>query len=172
VSNVTENWKAVVGFEGLYEVSDLGRVRSLDRVKWCGGLSQRGHWRKYKGQMLRPGACTKQGHLSVVLGHGLDGRPVHTLVLAAFVGPCPRGQEGLHGNGVAADNRLVNLRYGTRGENNRDATKHGRRRLTLEQAKGLRAQRGRGVTYRELGEEFGVCQSQAYNIASGAHYNA
>lgn len=167
-----ERWKPVVGFEGLYEVSDQGRVRSMSR-RVLAKASRRaaGHWRSYAGKLLRPGRFTKQGHLSVVLGHGQHGSPVHSLVLAAFVGSCPPGKEGLHKNGNAADNRLTNLRYGTRSENNRDITEHGRRRLTLAQARRLRAKRQRGATYRELGEEFGVCQSQAFNIASGAHYH-
>lgn len=42
---------------------------------------------------------------------------IHQIVLEAFCGPCPDGMEVLHGNGIRTDNRLSNLRYGTRSEN-------------------------------------------------------
>jgi hypothetical protein len=168
-----EIWKTIPGFEGRYEVSDRGRVRSLDRRIWrkasrlhCAG------WVRYKGQLLRPGRYTIQGHVSVPLGRPSNGKPVHSLVLSAFVGARPPGKECLHNNGNAADNRLSNLRYGTRAENNRDISKHGRRKLTLAQVSTLRAERKRGVMYKELAKRYGICQSQAFNIASGAHYRA
>lgn len=50
---------------------------------------------------------------------------IHRMVLEAFVGPCPPGMEVLHINGVRDDNRLANLRYGTRSENMIDALRHG-----------------------------------------------
>jgi len=106
---MTENWKAVPGHEGRYEVSDLGRVKSFCRRK--------------EGVFLRPGRMPG-GHLSVALGKG-NSQCVHKLVLFAFVGPPPEKHECLHANGVPADNRLENLRWGTRGENIRDAIKHG-----------------------------------------------
>lgn len=125
-----ENWRPIVGHEGAYEVSDLGRVRSLDRVISCG------HWNKYakrfvqttrrlRGQMLRPGT-KPSGHVSVALGKG-NSQDVHRLVLEAFVGPCPPGQEALHENDSPADNALANLRWGTRGENLLDAVRNGRK---------------------------------------------
>ena len=65
--------------------------------------------------MLRPGA-TRSGHLSVAIGKN-NSCAVHQLVMQAFVGPCPDGCEVLHLNHNPADNRLVNLKYGTRSEN-------------------------------------------------------
>jgi hypothetical protein len=73
--------------------------------------------------MLRPGP-SNYGHLSVVLGRR-NTRMVHTLVLEAFVGPRPPGKEACHGNGQPGDNRLSNLRWGTRSENIADAVRHG-----------------------------------------------
>ena len=108
-----ETWLPVVGWEGLYEVSDLGRVRSLPRKGTRGGL-------------LSPGTKTS-GHLVVILcAHGSKTtRHVHQLVLEAFTGPCPPGLESLHDDGNPARNVLANLRYGTHGENMRDAVRHG-----------------------------------------------
>ena len=104
-----ETWKAIPGYEGLYEVSDQGRVRSFRRVA--------------NGQLLRPGRMP-QGHLSVALGRG-NSQCVHKLVLLAFVGPAPDKHECCHNNGNPADNRLENLRWGTRSENIKDAVRHG-----------------------------------------------
>lgn len=113
------NWRPVLGFEGLYEVSDDGQVRSLDRHVADGRL--------FRGKLLRPGVKRPTGHLLVSLyrnGHGTT-RAVHRLVLESFVGPRPRGSECRHGNGQASDNRLANLAWGSRSENHRDAVRHG-----------------------------------------------
>lgn len=109
-----ENWKAVPGFEGRYEVSDLGNVRSVDHyVRLVAhGIETK---RFSPGRVLRPGT-TKSGHVSVAIGRG-NSRLVHQLVLEAFVGPRPDGYETLHMNHIPSDNRLANLKYGTRSEN-------------------------------------------------------
>lgn len=109
-----ESWRDVPGFEGKYQVSDQGRVRSVDhRVR----LVVRGieTSRKSPGRLLRPGR-TRSGHVSVAIGKN-NSRLVHQLVLEAFMGPRPDGYEVLHLNHLPWDNRLVNLKYGTRSEN-------------------------------------------------------
>lgn len=120
--NIIEIWKSIPGFEDQYEVSDHGRVRSVDRTIILGD----GQKRTYRGKILKPGRA-KSGHLTVVLGRAAGSRTVHSLVLLAFVGPPPSGQEGRHLNGVPGDNRLGNLTYGTRGDNMRDVKHHGGR---------------------------------------------
>ena len=110
---VTEEWKPVPGYEGRYEVSDLGRVRSLQH---CWGPRPTPH-------LLKPGIAST-GYPTVALGRG-NTKQVHALVLSAFVGPCPPGQECRHKNGVRSDPRLVNLEYGTRAQNIQDAIVHG-----------------------------------------------
>lgn len=117
-----ETWKAVVGFEGAYEVSDLGNVRSLDR-EWaqtsrCGAL----YTHRMRGRALRPGPMPG-GHLSVAIGRS-NSQCVHKLVLEAFVGPAPPGHEARHLSGVESDNRLANLKWDTRGNNSRDKKWH------------------------------------------------
>lgn len=125
--NPIEEWKPVVGFEGKYEVSDLGRVRSLNRdiyqPRFPGGKP---HRQTRKGQILRPGRMP-QGHQSVVLTRKGGSFCVHALVLAAFVGPRPSGMDVRHLDGNPANNTLGNLAYGTRSENCADAVRHGRR---------------------------------------------
>ena len=117
----TETWRSVVGFEGLYEVSDLGRVRSLDHVT-CNRL---GVTRRFRGRILK---LTATGHDVAVSLHknGVQSRGVvHKMVLTAFVGPCPDGMECCHGPSGYADNRLSNLRWDTHSENMIDRSRHG-----------------------------------------------
>lgn len=119
----TELWKPIPGYEGIYEVSDHGNVRSLDRAV----TNRLGHVQHRKGVTLKPGPG-KHGRLFVVLVRGDDTRwnvPVHRLVLLAFVGEPPAGTEACHNNGDHLDNRLCNLRWDTKSANTLDAVKHG-----------------------------------------------
>jgi hypothetical protein len=104
-----EVWKLVPEYDGKYEVSDQGRVRSFQRNP--------------QGRILRPGRMPG-GHLSVALGRG-NSQCVHKLVLLTFVGVAPDKHECRHLNGDPADNRLENLCWGTRSENIKDAVRHG-----------------------------------------------
>jgi hypothetical protein len=124
---VTERWLPVVGYEGLYEVSDLGRVRSLARDsakyinRWGQTITRRVEAR------IRKAAPGKRGHpvLSLTRDGQMKMRPVHQLVLEAFVGPCPPGEECCHGNDVKIDNRLENLRWDTSSANSYDRVRNG-----------------------------------------------
>lgn len=113
-----EEWRPAVGFEGRYEVSDLGRVRSLLPTSGTNGGRRRGA----PDGVLKPTPSGK--YYTVSLGRR-NTRTVHTLVLEAFVGPCPEGLEACHNNGDHADNTLGNLRWDTRSENAKDKTRHG-----------------------------------------------
>jgi hypothetical protein len=121
-----ETWKPVVGYEGSYEVSDMGRVRSLDRTL---EFIRRGVPAKrfQHGKIL----CTpksKDGYPVVTLAYGYV-ESVHTLVLTAFVGPKPNGHriQCLHGDGSRDNNYVGNLRWGTPLENSDDMETHGTR---------------------------------------------
>lgn len=117
-----EIWKPVVGYEGIYEVSDQGRVRSLDRAVLCSN----GRRRQVKGRVLRP-ATGMHGHLYVSLWRKNTQTSflVHRLVLESFVGPAPVGLMCRHLNGDAGDNRPNNLAWGTAKENAADTKLHG-----------------------------------------------
>lgn len=119
---MTEVWRAVVGAVGFYEVSNQGRVRSIDRVVLgCNGVTQR-----RKGSPISP-SPVPSGHLIMTLS--LSGRRkngwLHRLVAAAFLGPCPDGMEVRHLDGNPANNLLSNLAYGTRSDNASDRVAHG-----------------------------------------------
>lgn len=124
------NWKPIPGWEDLYEVSDDGRVRSLDRMIVVpnprGVLAPR----NYLGRDLRL-FITGKGYPSVKLSRPGQ-RPVtvyvHEAVMTAFVGPRPIGLETCHGNGIPSDNRICNLRYDTRRANAQDAVRHKKER--------------------------------------------
>jgi hypothetical protein len=111
-------WFPIPGWEGMYEVSIYGEVRSLDRVTTKG--------QRIKGQTLVLNV-TMHGYRVVGLYRGSRRTPrtVHSLVMEATHGPRPEGMEVLHGNGHRSDNRRANLTYGTRSENNLDKAKHG-----------------------------------------------
>ena len=116
-----ETWRDIPGAVGQYQVSDWGRVRSLDRLV----ISTTRVYR-VKGKLLRPGPM-KTGHVSVAIRRG-NSRQVHQLVMLAFVGPAPLLHEVLHLNHIPNDNRLLNLKYGTRSEN-----------ITMDHAAGTRS---------------------------------
>lgn len=105
-----EEWKDVVGYEGFYEVSSLGRVS--------------GH----KGNILKLTRAGK-GHGHLAVGLHLNGkvkvRYVHHLVLESFISMRPGNLQGLHNNGKHFDNRLENLRWDTPSSNSFDKVKHG-----------------------------------------------
>lgn len=123
----TEMWKPVVGYEGIYEVSDLGNVRGVDRIDAAG--------RRWKGRPLSP-KMHSGGYFCVNLSKNAQRsmKFVHRLVLEAFVGPCLEGRESLHGPTGQTDNRLVNLRWGTHGENLSDRIAHGTHPETSKEA--------------------------------------
>lgn len=118
-----EHWKPVLSYEDCYEVSDQGRVRSLDRRVYAG----RNATRLSRGRILTPGLSPTTGRRLVNLcrdGHRLP-RPVATLVAEAFLGARPDGLQVCHNNGCATDDRLVNLRWDTASANILDQTRHG-----------------------------------------------
>lgn len=117
-----EIWHAIPDYEGFYEASSLGRIRSLDRVVH----DHAGKPRRRNGQILRQ---FTQNARYLVVSLRRDGRKhdflVHRVVLAAFAGPCPPGMECCHNDGNRMNNRVENLRWDTRKANHFDKRAHG-----------------------------------------------
>jgi len=116
-----ERWLPIAEYEGLYEVSDRGNIKSLGR--WIRHPKGRA-WSKER--VLKP-IVHKSGHKSVILCRDGDRQKlsIHRLVLLAFVGPCPPAHECCHGPGGAGDNTVENLRWGTRSSNKLDQRRDG-----------------------------------------------
>lgn len=177
----TVTYKDIPDFPG-YRVGDDGSVWSAREVKrkptGYGSYSVIGNsWRK-----LKPATSRRNGrpvHCAVVLMRegGRHNLRVHTLVLTAFVGPCPAGLECCHGDGDPTNNKLTNLRWDTPHSNVADCIRHGRKprgegqhlaKLTAEQVRLIRLEHAAGnITQRQLGTKFGVNDATINNVIKG-----
>lgn len=148
-----EIWKDIPGYEGKYQASSLGRIRSLDRQIGTPGTVG---CKFMKGRVLRPGP-TKDGHLYVVLGREAHGAPVHTLVALTFLGPRPEVADVCHNDGDPTNNKLDNLRCDTRTNNILDVYRTGGRwrKLSLEDMQAI-INEPKSMTCKALGEKYGV----------------
>lgn len=165
-----ENWASIDGYEGLYEVSDTGMVRSLKRTTTSGKvLSQRSGTGGYLSVCL----CKDNHKKSFV---------VHRLVARAFVTNPENKPEVNHKNGVRTDNRAENLEWVTRSENERHAYEvlgkspqaywKGRprkfaRRFTDEQVFAIRSDER---SYSQIAAEYGVSKTAIRDIKRKKNY--
>lgn len=171
-----ESWRPIDGYDGLYEVSNRGRVRS-----W----STRGSHLRIPAtkphlvsiEVNRRGAC------SVTLQRGRDhhrrGVLVHHLVMAAFIGPRQKGQLIRHLDGNAQNNRLENLSYGTQADNMADALRHGttargnklpQAKLDDEKVMDIRRRFSAGETIKTLALEYGVSWASCQDVVLGVSW--
>lgn len=168
---MTENWKKIPGYEDFYEVSDLGRVRSLPRKFFRGGFPV-----SVPGKIKKQSKFNKYGYMGVQLWKGNSRRffTVHSLVLLAFVGPRPEGYVCLHGSGGHLDNRLSNLRYGTKVENWQDMRDFGkpnyRPKLSDKDAQKAKQMVRSGRSQSSVARELGVSQQTIGRIVTGISY--
>lgn len=174
----TEIWKPVTEFPNDYEVSDLGRVRSIPRKNFVINKYGTVFERTYKSALMKPYKnAARGGYLYVHLSNGSDkkSRSVHTLVAKAFLGPKTKGHESRHLDGNAANNALSNLVWGTRKENVKDKVTHGtvpfgeahgRSELSRAQIEAIKSTAGK-ISQRKLAEQYGVCQQHISNIQTG-----
>jgi hypothetical protein len=146
-----EVWAPVIGYEGRYQASSLGRICNIRR----------------DGKVLKA-RPDKDGYLYVALGGGrgkLRDHKVHRLVLESFTGPCPRGKQAAHADGNPANNRLENLRWATPRENSADKRAHGTqpRKISPDVVREIRRLRGK-VIQRDLARRFGISEAQVCRI--------
>lgn len=118
-----EEWRPVDGFP-LYEVSSLGRVRSIPRIV----VDTLGRTYPRAGKILKTSAGQK-GHLSVT-AYDMSGKmlrlSVHRAVCTAFNGKPPSGRHhAAHGDGDPANNVATNIYWATASENALDRVRHG-----------------------------------------------
>ena len=152
-----EIWKPVIGYDGLYEVSDIGRVRNIKTAGIKRATINKHDnrpfmllWRRNKAKAVR----------------------VHRLVLFAFIGKPPEGYECCHSDGDPTNNRLSNLRWDTPSANQRDRVKHGTsnrgeqcgtHKLTMKQVIDIRKS---SEKQKLLSKKYGVTQGTISRIKS------
>ncbi len=170
-----ETWLPVVGFEGIYEVSSNGRVRSFDRYvahncaphQFC------------RGRELHGWVCPL-GYRRIWLQRDAQVTETfaHVLVAEAFIGPAPSTKhEVAHNDGDPSNNHFSNLRWATHAENMGDKREHGthtcgerhsRAKLTLDEARAIFHSRERG---KDIAARFGITQSTVCDIKSGRSWS-
>jgi hypothetical protein len=167
-----EIWRPVKGYEGLYVVSDRGRVKSLPRT------DKRGH--KRNERILKQN-ISAWGYKFVVFGDNKS-RVVHRLVATAFIQNNENKPEVNHINGVKTDNRLENLEWVTHSENMKHACETGLKfiprgekvynaRLTYKDAAKIRNMYKTGEwTYQRLSSLFNVSLSVIQNVINNKTY--
>jgi len=147
-------WLPIEGYPN-YEISDEGVVKNINT-----GLILKQNTKKGTHKYKRVHLCC-------------DGKSryhlVHRLVLEAFVGPCPEGQQTLHEDDNPANNRLDNLRWGTPKENHkticREGVLNGRAKLTEDDVRAIRAST---EPHRILAELYKVAEGYISQIKKGA----
>lgn|SRR5215203_122932 len=156
-----ENWLPVVGFEGLYEVSDHGNVKNYRTGKI-----------KSSQKMQR----TEHRWVMLWRGNSQKNMRVHRLVLIAFKGHPPDGHECRHLDGNAANNVLTNLCWGTPTENQADRALHGTSnrgeqcaaaKLTEDQVRAIKKD---PRLQRIIAKEYGVLPAQISRIKAGLRW--
>lgn len=171
-----ERWKPVVGFEGLYEVSDWGRVRSTNKRILCHRKDGSSFERLVMGRVRKTSFARAYEYLPLSKAGKQYGRAVHRLVLESFTGVRPKGKQAAHLNGVPHDNRLVNLAWKTPTDNTQDKFKHGTfptgeknalATLSNEQVARIKELAESGVSQWSIGKVYGVSQQHISNILSG-----
>ncbi len=174
-----EIWKDILGFDD-YQVSTRGRVRSYKR---------QGGGRAGKPHMLSSENSGRYEQVGLVRDGKQYCKRVHRLVLEMFIGPCPEGREGCHYDGDSHNNRMSNLRWGTKEENSADLRRHNvekgkgrsgayylkrvveqqrrliRWHLTLCALKEIKA----GDIQREVAKKYGIHESHLSRILNGKY---
>lgn len=164
-----EVFRPVVGYEGLYEVSDLGRVFSL--------LERNGVSTRERRRELRPQFRRRALKVDLCRNGVISQRSVHSIVAEAFIGIRPTGAHVNHRSGDTGDNRLVNLEYATAKENEQHAVvnhlkangeRHGLATLSDAEVAELRiAVREGRMTRKQAAEVYGISYTTAKRMASG-----
>ena len=151
-------WRAVPGYEGCYELSQLGEVRNCR-----------------SGKRIKPQKNCRTGYLQVFLWRNNRQKTfaLHRLLYEAFVAPLAEGQLVRHLNDVRTDNRINNLAAGSHSDNRKDSERNGSQprgeatwcaKLTEEQAKRIKYE---GENSRVLAKELGVSEWTVYSVRQG-----
>ena len=115
-----EIWKDVVGFDGIYKISSLGRLKSVERV-----IERKNNSNYVQSEKIINGS-NHNGYLFTTLrkNNKKAQKFIHVLVAESFLGEKPNGFDVCHSDGNRLNNCINNLRYGTRSDNVKDSIKH------------------------------------------------
>ena len=172
-----EVWKSVKDYEGIYEVSNYGNVKSLDH--YCVNRLGTG---KQTGRVLKQQKSNK-GYLRVTLSYNKKRftTGVHRLVALEFIPNTENKPQVNHVNGIKHDNRAENLEWCTNSENQIHAVKsklikynlaekHHNSKLSNKEVLNVRALFKIGFTNKELANDYGISQSAMSNILRNKTY--
>jgi hypothetical protein len=178
-----ERWEWVPGFEGFYEVSNCGNIRSTDRLTW----NSRGSKSIKQGQPMKGRADARgQGYLFWNTQHG--NKYIHRAVAEAFIGPAIGDRNEVdHIDGDARNNHVNNLEWVTRAEqmrrakergvfnyttNPNRANSHQGRKLTKDQVAAIQSDMMGGIVSKDICDKYGISHMHAQRIKQGrAHHN-
>lgn len=165
-----EIWKDIPGYEGKYQASNQGRVKSLSRVICGANQFGRFEWLS-KEKILRPGTRSILGYQMVVLNNPRKTFAVHHLVMMSFVG-ARNNQYVLHANGNPTDNRLINLRYGSQSENVIDVYHQGKawKKFTIDDVYDIRFELLCGFSCSSIAKKYGVGHQAISKIKNGERF--
>lgn len=149
----TEEWRDVVGYEGIYSVSNLGRVKRVQGTR--------------RERILRPDQSAAYYRVDLSKNNRHRKESIHTLVAQSFIGARPTGNEVNHKDANKRNNRLSNLEYLSKHEHTADQWEKGQQpnfgeavhtsRLTTEDVLTMRKERAEiGTTYRAFAMRYGI----------------
>jgi hypothetical protein len=170
----TETWLDIPGWTGYYQVSNLGRVRSVERTI----IRADGKKKTFQSKVLANTMNQKRGYQQVSLSkeNTRTTTYVHRLVAVAFLGNFSETSEVCHNDGDKTNNNIANLRWDTRSGNAADKLRHGtsNRGERHGNAKLLEAAaieiKTSPLSYSVLAKRFGVSTSTVYRIKQGLNW--
>lgn len=171
---VGEIWKDVPSYEGLYQASNMGRIRSVNRSL----LTKSGVWKNYPGVLLKL-TPNYHGRYTVALFKNSQHKAttVHRVICLTFIPNPENKREVNHKNGIPTDNRVENLEWVTHQENMAHAAlnelipkgiRHGRSKLSEDQVRDILSRPREG--YDKLANEFNVSRQSIGFIMSGKNW--
>ena len=177
-----ELWLPVSGYEGFYEVSSCGRVRSLDRTI----IRSDGRPRRFNGKLLKPRVRTL-GRQTPYLIHTVNlsmqskhkNAPIHKLVAKAFIPNPDRLPVIRHLDNNSTNNQVANLAWGTHKQNTQDAVaagrtasgaRHGSSKLSQEDVDNIRKLRAQGITTVQIAKLYNISRSHVSGICLGTYW--
>lgn len=171
-----EMWKDIPGYEGRYQASSKGRIRSVNSTQSITDSRGRSYKRAHSGAVLRQCAGSN-GYLYVGLRKTSSSKnaafvPVHHLIALAFLGNRPNYTQICHTDGNKKNNTADNLRYDTATENHIDVYRIGGKygKLSVKDAVDVKNRLRSGESIRSIAERYDVTYQAIHSIAKGVRF--